>query len=74
MSTPPQSEQLPPLRRPRRFSRRRMIITPCSHRLPRARSEDTKEAAFWKQFEEREEGRHAQEADHLFDTSAPWAF
>ena len=73
MSMSPGSEQSPSLRRPRRFSRRRMLITPCSPRFSRARSEDTDEAAFWKQLEEREEGRHAQEADHLFDTSAPWA-
>lgn len=31
------------------------------------------EASFWAQLEEREEGRLALEADHLFDTSYPWA-
>jgi len=28
---------------------------------------------YWAQIEEREFGRLAQEADHLFDTSQPWA-
>jgi hypothetical protein len=31
------------------------------------------EAGFWAQLEEREYGRLAQEADHLFDTSYLWA-
>jgi hypothetical protein len=31
------------------------------------------EAGFWAQLEEREFGRLALEADHLFDTSYPWA-
>jgi hypothetical protein len=31
------------------------------------------EETFWRQLEEREEGRLAQEADHLFDTSFAWA-
>lgn len=31
------------------------------------------EEAFWARLEEREEGRAAQEADHLFDTSYSWA-
>jgi hypothetical protein len=31
------------------------------------------EAVFWARFEEREEGRVAQEADYLFDTSYDWA-
>jgi hypothetical protein len=31
------------------------------------------EAAFWAYLEGREEGRLAQEADHLFDTSYAWA-
>ena len=31
------------------------------------------EEVFWRQLEEREEGRVAQEADHLFDTSFAWA-
>lgn len=30
------------------------------------------EDVFWRQLEEREEGRIAQEADHLFDTSFVW--
>jgi hypothetical protein len=31
------------------------------------------ERAFWAHLEDREEGRLAQEADHLFDTSYAWA-
>jgi hypothetical protein len=31
------------------------------------------EDVYWRQFEEREDGRLAQEADHLFDTSFAWA-
>ncbi len=31
------------------------------------------EAGFWRQIEEREFGRLALEADHLFDTSYSWA-
>lgn len=31
------------------------------------------EDAFWRQLEEREEGRLTQEADHFFDTSFAWA-
>jgi hypothetical protein len=31
------------------------------------------EVGFWAQLEEREFGRLALEADHLFDTSYPWA-
>jgi hypothetical protein len=31
------------------------------------------EDVFWRQLEEREDGRIAQEADHLFDTSFAWA-
>ena len=34
---------------------------------------DAEEAAFWAHLEDREEGRVALEADHLFDTSYPWA-
>jgi hypothetical protein len=33
----------------------------------------TVESAFWAQLEDREEGRLAIEADHLFDTSYAWA-
>lgn len=33
---------------------------------------DADEAAFWAHLEEREEGRVALEADHLFDTSYGW--
>lgn len=34
---------------------------------------DQAERAFWARLEEREDGRFALEADHLFDTSYPWA-
>lgn len=34
---------------------------------------DAKEADFWAHLEDREEGWVALEADHLFDTSYPWA-
>jgi hypothetical protein len=37
------------------------------------RADASAELAFWKRLEEREEGRIAQEADHLFDTSFEWA-
>jgi hypothetical protein len=34
----------------------------------------TTEAAFWARCAEYDDGRLAQEADHVFDTSYPWAF
>jgi len=30
------------------------------------------EASLWARLEQHDEGRLAQEADHLFDTSYPW--
>lgn len=49
------------------------------HRAPRLkprmlRHDPTAEAAFWARCAEYDDGRLAQEADHLFDTSYPWAF
>ena len=35
--------------------------------------DSAEERVYWAQIEEREFGRLAQEADHLFDSSAPWA-
>lgn len=34
---------------------------------------NSREASLWAHLEEREEGRLALEADHLFDTSYSWA-
>ena len=47
-------------------------------RPPRPRTylpgrDSAEERGYWAQIEEREFGRLAQEADHLFDTSQPWA-
>lgn len=55
-----------------RVGRRR----PARHReahLPESHERPSDEAGFWAQLEEREEGRLALEADHLFDTSYLWA-
>ena len=53
--------------RVRRYRRRRRcalsVTTPANARIAPA------EAARWQHLEEREFGRLAQEADHLFDTS-----
>lgn len=38
-----------------------------------ARLNDAEEDSFWARLDEREHGRLTQEADHLFDTSYPWA-
>jgi hypothetical protein len=37
-------------------------------------SPTTAEAAFWERCAEYDDGRITQEADHLFDSSYPWAF
>jgi hypothetical protein len=52
-------------RLPRRAPRRKLRML---------RHDRTAEAAFWARCAEYDDGRLAQEADHLFDTSYPWAF
>ena len=52
----------------RRRERARKLLFSKTHVAARH-----EEVAFWTQLEEREEGRLAQEADHLFDTSFAWA-
>lgn len=73
MSIPTSSELHPPVSEaptgpPHRNVSRRRLGTGAA--LP-ARS-DAEEATFWARLEEREEGRVALEADHLFDTSYAW--
>ena len=66
-SDAPQPEDQPlPARRSRKAQHRQ------AHR-PARQGQPGDEASFWVQLEEREEGRLALEADHLFDTSYPWA-
>ena len=64
--TPHQPTSAPPPARRRPTRRPR----PRTH-LPGRDSAE--ERGYWAQIEEREFGRLAQEADHLFDTSQPWA-
>ncbi|GAB4448915.1 MAG: hypothetical protein OHK0015_53840 [Chloroflexi bacterium OHK40] len=65
-SDAPQPEgQSHPARRGRAAQHRR------PHR-PESQEGPGNETGFWAQLEEREEGRLALEADHLFDTSYPW--
>jgi hypothetical protein len=46
----------------------------CSNGIPqRGCWSASNDVAFWAALEEREDGRFAQEADHLFDTSHSWA-
>lgn len=65
--------------RPQPRRSRRSITRRYARRRPRAPQalcnppdlgDDT---TFWTRLEEREEGRLAQESDHLFDTSYDWA-
>lgn len=49
-----------------RAAQRRMTTSQLSDR-------EAEEAAFWSRLEDREEGRLAIEADHLFDSSYSWA-
>jgi hypothetical protein len=71
MSASPASTSNQPRRAQQRAARRRARAR--NHLFSKthvaARHE---EVAFWTQLEEREEGRLAQEADHLFDTSFAW--
>lgn len=61
----PRRGQTPIVRRRSRARYRRL-----TNEVPVTNSE---EAGLWACLEEREEGRLAQEADHLFDTSYAWA-
>jgi len=63
----PTSAPSPARRRPTRRPRR---PRPSTHMPGRDSAE---ERVYWAQIEEREFGRLAQETDHLFDSSAPWA-
>ena len=67
----------------RAAGRRNAALTHRRSRLPRRaprlkprmlRHDPTAEAAFWARCAEYDDGRLAQKADHLFDTSYPWAF
>jgi hypothetical protein len=67
----------------RAAGRRNAAPTQRRSRLPRrtrqrtlrvSRHNSTAEAAFWARCAEYDDGRLAQEADHLFDTSYPWVF
>lgn len=74
MSIFPDGELPQPLRRPHRFPTRRITVFRCSAITRRSSGyKSIDDPAFWDHLEAREEGRLAQEADHLFDTSAPWA-
>lgn len=74
MSASPCSEPHLPASESQLTSRRRSMPTQCLPTTPHNTTlSDAEEASFWARFEEREDGRLAQEADHLFDTSFPWA-
>jgi len=74
MSTSAGREAPSPLRQSHRFSRNRATISRCSTIMQRSRGHSaTDDTDFWVHLEAREEGRFTQEADHLFDTSYPWA-
>jgi hypothetical protein len=76
MSTPPGSDpQAPGDEREAVLPRKaRPRPTRKLSRTPRiAARVSAEEAALWARYEEREDGRLAQEADHLFDTSYAWA-
>ena len=45
----------------------------CRMTTDRPSDREAEEAAFWARLEDREEGRLAIEADHLFDTGYAWA-
>ena len=62
------SSEAPPAPRHRARTTRRPSAAPQI-----ATPSDAEEATFWAHFEEHEDGRLTQEADHLFDTSYPWA-
>ncbi len=61
----PPSSHPPTPARTRRYRRRRH----CAQAIPTRARVAPAEAARWQRLEEREFGRLAQEADHLFDTS-----
>jgi len=72
ISTP--SEPHLPTRASQPTYRRRSMPTQCLPTTPHSTTlSDAEEATFWAHFEEREHGRLAQEADHLFDTNHSWA-
>jgi hypothetical protein len=77
MSTPPSSDPHPPGDESEAFPGRKARPR-RARRLPRTpritARVSAEEAALWARYEEREDGRLTQEADHLFDTSYPWAF
>jgi hypothetical protein len=64
--TPQPENQSHPARRSQRAQHRRAFC-------PESEGRPGDEAGFWAQLEEREYGRLALEADHLFDTSHLWA-
>ena len=61
----PENRSRPPRRR--QSSLESQAERPAVQELPHD------ESGFWAQLEEREYGRLALEADHLFDTSNPWS-
>jgi hypothetical protein len=54
--------------------RSRLLRRPRQRTLRVSRHNPAAEADFWARCAEYDDGRLAQEADHLFDTSYPWAF
>lgn len=61
------------LRRVRRQAGRRRRRTRRNRFTTMQTTVSYAEEAFWRRLEEREEGRLALEADHLFDTGFTWA-
>lgn len=59
--------------RNRTVAPRRMRGVQRASQVTDAQPLEPEEEAFWAHLEECEEGRIAQEADHLFDTSFEWA-
>lgn len=62
-----------PVRRVRRQTSKRRLRTRHNVFDPMQVVANQAEDVIWRQLEEREEGRIAQESDHLFDTSFAWA-
>lgn len=67
------SPTTPPSRQAHQAKSRQARGTRRAAQTREAQQPEPVEEAFWARLEEREEGRVAQEADHLFDTSYSWA-
>lgn len=73
MRVSPEHDAQAPRSQPLLALRRRARKTRLVRRVRQALAPIDAETTFWAWLEEREDGRIAQEVDHLFDTSYPWA-